>query len=102
MTNYDTLKFDTDQIADIGNATLSHQSQWDEIWNTVKKNLSATAAEALSQEPGGSLEHRTQVYHQKTQRYNEQLQTQAGAVHKVGHTAADYNTQMTKTVAGRG
>ena len=76
----DTLKFDTEQIAAIAKATQSHQSQWDEIWNGVKNRLSAAAAEALSQEPGGSLEHRTQEYHRKTQQYNEQLHLQATSV----------------------
>jgi hypothetical protein len=96
----DTLKFDTDQIASIAKATQSHQAQWDEIWNGVKSRLSATAAEALSQEPGGSLEQRTQEYHRKTQQYNEQLQLQAGAVGKVGDTATDYNHKMTQVIAG--
>ena len=96
----DTLKFDTEQIADISRATLGHQAQWDEIWNYVKSHLSATAAEALSQEPGGSLEQRTQEYHRKTQIYNEQLQTQAGAVGKVGDTATDYNQRMTRVISG--
>lgn len=96
----DTLKFDTDQIGSLAKATLSHQAQWDEIWNGVKSRLSATAAEALSQEPGGSLEQRTQEYHRKTQTYNEQLQAQAGAVHKVGNTATDYNQKMTRVIAG--
>lgn len=96
----DTLKFDTEQIAAIAKATQSHQAQWDEIWNGVKSRLSATAAEALSQEPGGSLEQRTMEYHRKTQIYNEQLQTQAGAVAKVGNTATDYNQRMTQVIAG--
>jgi hypothetical protein len=96
----DTLKFDTEQIASIARATQGHQSQWDEIWNGVKSRLSATAAEALSQEPGGSLEQRTQEYHRKTQQYNEQLQVQAGAVGKVGDTATDYNHKMTQVIAG--
>ncbi|HZC69207.1 MAG TPA: hypothetical protein VE442_00795 [Jatrophihabitans sp.] len=97
----DTLKFDTEHIALIAKATIGHQSEWDEIWSYVKGHLSATAAEALSQEPGGSLEHRTQEYHRKTQQYNEQLQTQAGAVGKVGDTATDYNQRMTQVIAGR-
>jgi hypothetical protein len=97
----DTLKFATDDIASIAKATMGHQAQWDEIWNGVKSRLSATAAEALSQEPGGSLEHRTQEYHRKTQQYNEQLQLQAGAVGKVGDTATDYNQRMTQVIAGR-
>jgi hypothetical protein len=96
----DTLKFDTEQIAAISKATLGHQAQWDEIWNYVKSNLSQTAAQALSQEPGGSLEQRTMEYHRKTQIYNEQLQTQAGAVGKVGDTATDYNTRMSQVIAG--
>ncbi|SHG12557.1 hypothetical protein SAMN05443575_1440 [Jatrophihabitans endophyticus] len=96
----DFLKFDTEQIASIAKATQSHQAQWDEIWNGVKARLSATAAEALSQEPGGSLEHRTQEYHRKTQQYNEQLLAQSHAVTKVGGTAEDYNGRMTRTIAG--
>lgn len=96
----DTLKFDTEQIASIAKATQSHQAQWDEIWNGVKSRLSATAAEALSQEPGGSLEQRTMEYHRKTQQYNEQLQLQAGAVGKVGNTATEYNQKMTQVIAG--
>jgi hypothetical protein len=96
----DTLKFDTEQIASISKATQSHQTQWDEIWNGVKSRLSATAAEALSAEPGGSLEQRTQEYHRKTQQYNEQLMVQAGAVGKVGTTATDYNQKMTQVIAG--
>jgi hypothetical protein len=96
----DTLKFDTEQIAAISKATQGHQQQWDEIWNKVKTRLSATAAEALSAEPGGSLEDRTQAYHRKTQQYNEQLQLQAGAVGKVGDTASTYNQKMTQVIAG--
>ncbi len=96
----DVLKFDTEQIASIAHATQGHQSQWDDIWNGVKARLSATAAEALSQEPGGSLEARTAEYHRKTTQYTEQLQVQAGAVGKVGHTATDYNGRMTKVIAG--
>lgn len=96
----DTLKFDTEQIASIAHATQGHQAQWDEIWNTVRSRLSATAAEALSQEPGGSLDARTAEYHRKTTQYTDQLMTQAGAVGKVGHTATDYNQRMTKTIAG--
>jgi len=96
----DTLKFDTEQIAAIGKATLGHQQQWDDIWNRVRSRLSATASEALSQEPGGSLEARTAQYHRRTQQYNEQLQTQAGAVHRVGTTADAYNQQMTRVIAG--
>lgn len=96
----DTLKFDTDQIAAIAKATQGHQAQWDEIWNGVKSRLSATAAEALSAEPGGSLEQRTMAYHRKTQEYNEQLMTQAGAVGKVGDTATEYNQKMTQVIAG--
>lgn len=96
----DTLKFDTEQIAAISKATQGHQAQWDEIWSGVKARLSATAAEALSQEPGGSLEQRTQEYHRKTQQYNDQLLQQAGAVGKVGNTATDYNHKMTQVIAG--
>jgi hypothetical protein len=96
----DTLKFDTEQIAAISKATQGHQAQWDEIWNGVKARLNSTAAQALSQEPGGSLEQRTQEYHRKTQQYNEQLQAQAGAVGKVGNTATDYNQKMTQVIAG--
>ena len=96
----DTLKFSTDDIASIASATQGHQAQWDEIWNGVKSRLSATAAEALSQEPGGSLETRTHEYHRKTQQYNEQLLLQAGAVRKVGDTATDYNQKMTQVIAG--
>jgi hypothetical protein len=96
----DTLKFDTDQIASIARATQSHQAQWDEIWNGVKSRLSSTAAEALSQEPGGSLEQRTMEYHRKTQQYNEQLMAQSSAVNRVGNTATDYNQKMTQVIAG--
>lgn len=100
MSHGGTLKFDTEQISSLAKATQSHQAQWDEIWNGVKTRLSATAAEALSQEPGGSLQHRTEEYHRKTQIYNEQLQAQAGAVHKVGNTATEYNQKMTQVIGG--
>lgn len=96
----DTLKFDTEQIAAIAKATQGHQAQWDEIWNGVKSRLSSTAAEALSQEPGGSLEQRTMEYHRKTQQYTEQLMTQSTAVGKVGSTATEYNNKMTSVIAG--
>lgn len=96
----DFLEFVTDDIASIASQTQAHQSQWDEIWSNVKSRLSATAAEALSQEPGGSLEHRTMEYHRKTQQYNEQLTSQSHAVGKVGTTATDYNNRMTRTIAG--
>ena len=96
----DFLKFDTEQIASIASQTQAHQAQWDEIWNGVKNRLSATAANALSQEPGGCAEHRTMEYHRKTQQYNEQLMSQSHAVGKVGSTATDYNQRMTRTIAG--
>jgi len=97
----DMLRFDTDQIAQLGAATLGHQQQWDEIWNRVRSGLSATAAEALSQEPGGSLEQRTADYHRRTQLYNEQLRTQSSAVRRVGETATAYNQRMAQVIAGR-
>lgn len=96
----DVMKFDTEQIAAISKSTLGHQAQWDEIWNSVKSRLSATAANALSQEPGGSLQARTAEYHRKTQTYTEQLMNQSGAVGKVGNTATDYNQKMTSVIAG--
>jgi len=96
----DVLKFDTEQIATIASATQGHQAEWDRIWEGVRQRLSATAADALSQEPGGSLQTRTEEYHKKTSQYNEQLQHQSRAVANVGHTATDYNNAMTKTIAG--
>jgi len=97
--SHDFLKFDTEQISAISSATQSHQAQWDEIWAKVRSKLSSTAAEALSKEPGGSLDNRTNEYHRKTQQYNEQLLAQSHAVRKVGGTAEDYNQRMTKTIA---
>ena len=97
----DVLKFDTEQIAAIASATTGYQQRWDDIWNRVRSRLSATAAQALSREPGGSLDHRTALYHRSTELYNEQLQRQASAVQRVGHTATDYNHRMTRVIAGR-
>ena len=100
MSGNDTIKFDTDQIATLSSQTLSHQQQWNDIWEGVMKRLSSTAAEALSEEPGGSLQTRTQAYHRKTQEYTQSVQRQGQAVGRVGDTATHTNSQMTKVISG--
>ena len=98
--NDGTIQFNTDQIATLASQTMAHQKQWDDIWNGVMKHLSNTAAEALSQEPGGSLSERTQAYHRKTQQYTANVQRQGQAVGRVGDTAVQTNSQMTKVIRG--
>ena len=97
---YGVLKFDTEQIATISTATNSHKEQWDSIWNGVRSKLSATAAEALSNTVGGSLDQRNAEYHAKTQQHLDNMASQSSAVQRVGTTASDYNDQMTRTIAG--
>ncbi len=95
-----TIDFKITDLQSIGTATQGHQEQWDAIWNHVRSNLSNVAAEALSREPGGSLDQRTAEYHRKTQMYTEQLLMQANSVHKVANTADETNSAMTRTIAG--
>ena len=96
----DTIKFETDQIATLSSQTISHQQQWNDIWEGVMKRLSSTAAEALSNEPGGSLQTRTLTYHRKTQEYTSNVHRQGQAVGRVGETAVQTNSQMTKVIGG--
>lgn len=95
-----TIQFDTDQIATLSSQTMAHQKQWDDIWSGVMKHLSHAAAEALSQSPGGSLAERTQAYHRKTQAYTANVQRQGQAVGRVGETAVQTNSHMTKIIRG--
>lgn len=99
MTDY--IEFRTDDVSAIARATLGHEAEWDRIWNGVKTRLSSTVSEALDALTGSSLEERSALYHQRTQQYQTQLQTQAGAVDQVGRIATDGNQLMSRVI-GRG
>lgn len=98
MTDY--LEFNTDEIGRIATATQGHQSQWDSIWEGVRSKLGNTVSEALDALTGSSLDERTQRYHQRTQQYTAQLQSQMTAVRNVGNIATDTNQQMSRVISG--
>lgn len=96
----DFIEFRTDEVSAIARATVGHEAEWDRIWNGVKTRLSGVVSEALDAQTGSSLEERSARYHQRTQQYQGQLQTQAGAVDRVGQIATEGNQAMRNTIAG--
>lgn len=94
------IAFNTEQIADIANATQAHRGEWDAIWNGVRAKLGAVISEALDAATGLSLEDRTMSYHQKSDLYTQQLLTRAQATSTIGQIAEQTGYAMVKTLAG--
>ncbi|RSM79369.1 hypothetical protein DMH04_31960 [Kibdelosporangium aridum] len=94
------IEFKNEDIARIAQATQGSQQEWDRVWEGVRSKLSATVSEALDALTGSSLEERSSQYHQKTQQYTGQLQSQMNAVRNVGNIAVDTNQQMSRVIRG--
>src|SRR5688572_11709920 len=94
------IEFKNEEIARIAQATQGSQQEWDRVWEGVRGKLSATVSEALDALTGSSLDERSNQYHQKTQQYTAQLQSQMAAVRNVGQIAIDTNQQMSRVIRG--
>lgn len=94
------IAFNTEQIADIANATHAHRGEWDAIWNGVRAKLGAVVDEALDAATGLSLQDRTIGYHQKSDLYTQQLLARAQATSTVGQIAEQTGYAMVKTLTG--
>ncbi|MCE7001602.1 hypothetical protein LWC34_01905 [Kibdelosporangium philippinense] len=94
------IEFKDGDIARIAQATQGSQQEWDRVWEGVRGKLTATVSEALDALTGSSLEERSTQYHQKTQQYTAQLQSQMNAVRNVGNIAVDTNQQMSRVIRG--
>jgi hypothetical protein len=66
----------------------------------VRSRLSGVVSEALDALTGSSLEERTTLYHQRTQQYTADLNSQHLAVRNIGTISADTNAQMSRVIAG--
>lgn len=94
------LEFRNEDIGNIAQITQNSQGDWDRIWEDVRARLSGVVSEALDALTGASLEDRTARYHQRTQQYTADLNSQHLAVRNVGTIAADTNVQMSRVIAG--
>jgi preprotein translocase subunit SecD len=94
------IEFKNDDIANIAQITRSSQADWDRIWEGVRARLSGIVSEALDALTGSSLEDRSAQYHQRTQQYTADLNSQQVAVTNVGQISADTNQQMARVIAG--
>ena len=94
------IEFKNEDIANIAQVTQGSQADWDRIWNDVRTRLSGVVSEALDGLTGSSLEDRTTRYHQRTQQYTADLNSQHLAVRNVGTISTDTNQQMTRVIAG--
>jgi hypothetical protein len=94
------IEFQTGNIRDIGSTTMGQQAEWDSVWERCRSRISSTAAEALDQATGSSLEQRNQEYHQKSAAYAENVGQQGRAVNQIGDIATDTNQNMVRTISG--
>ena len=94
------IEFKNDDIANIAQVTQGSHADWDRIWNDVRTRLSGVVSQALDALTGSSLEDRTARYHQRTQQYTADLNSQHLAVRNVGTISADTNVQMSRVIAG--
>ncbi len=94
------IEFKNEDIDNIAQITMSSQSDWDQVWEGVRTRLSGVVSEALDALTGSSLEDRSARYHQRTQQYTGDLQSQHAAVRNVGTISADTNVQMARVIHG--
>jgi hypothetical protein len=94
------IEFKNEDIANIAQVTQGSQADWDRIWNDVRTRLSGVVSEALDGLTGSSLEDRSTRYHQRTQQYTADMNSQHLAVRNVGTISADTNVQMSRVIAG--
>lgn len=94
------IAFNTEQIAEIANATQAHRAEWDAIWSAVKAKLGGVVADALDAATGCSLEDRTMSYHQKSDLYTQQLLARAHTTSTIGQIAEETGYAMVKTLTG--
>jgi hypothetical protein len=94
------IQFNNEEIGSIAQITLNSQSDWDRIWEGVRTRLSGVVSEALDALTGSSLEDRSAQYHQRTQQYTADLNSQHLAVRNIGTISADTNVQMSRVIAG--
>ena len=94
------IEFKNEDIGNIAQVTQGSQADWDRIWNDVRTRLSGVVSAALDALTGSSLEDRTARYHQRTQQYTADLNSQHLAVRNVGTISADTNVQMSRVIAG--
>ena len=94
------IEFNNEDIANIAHITQNSQADWDRIWEEVRTRLSGVVSEALDALTGTSLDDRTTRYHQRTQQYTADLNSQHNAVRNVGTISADTNVQMSRVIAG--
>jgi len=94
------IEFRNEDIASIASITQTSQGDWDRIWEDVRTRLSGIVSEALDALTGSSLEERTALYHQRSQQYTADLNSQQLAVRNVGQISVDTNQQMSRVIAG--
>lgn len=96
------IEFLTNDIADIGTQTLNQQQLWDQIWENTRQRLTLTAADALDNLTGSTLQQRNDEYHRKSALYTGNLQQQGQVVNQIGSIATDTNARMVQTIRGAG
>jgi hypothetical protein len=94
------IEFRTSEIGTIGATTLSQQGEWDAVWERCRTKISATAAEALDQYTGSSLQERNMEYHRKSALYSQNVLQQGQAVNQIGAIATETNANMARTIRG--
>jgi preprotein translocase subunit SecD len=100
MSGSGYIEFKNEDIVSIANVTRNSQADWDRIWEGVRSRLSGVVSEALDALTGSSLEDRTAKYHQRTQQYTADLNSQHVAVNNVASISADTNQQMSRVISG--
>ena len=100
MTSGGLIEFQTGAISDIGSQTVAQQGEWDAVWDRCRSRISATAAEALDNATGASLETRNQEYHRRSAQYSQTVAQQGQAVNQIGNIATETNQNMVNTIRG--
>lgn len=92
------IEFQTGPIGDIGSQTMNQKAVWDEIWNSTRAQISATAANALDAATGVSLEERNTQYNNRSTQYSQNVQLQGQAVNQIGTIATETNAAMVRAM----
>lgn len=100
MVNGSYIEFKNEDIGNIASTTRTSQSEWDDLWNSVKTRLGSVVSEALDALTGSSLEDRSARYHQRTQQYTSDMNLQHVAMTNIQNISAETNTSMARTIAG--
>jgi preprotein translocase subunit SecD len=100
MGNSNYIEFKNEDIGNIASTTRTSQSEWDDLWTTVKTQLGTVVSDALDALTGSSLEDRSARYHQRSQQYTSDINLQHVAMTNIQNISAETNTSMSRVIAG--